>query len=137
MDEPWYREGLRFACTQCGRCCTGEPGNVWISEEEIVTLAARLGIDEAAFRRRYTVERRKGISLTEKSNNDCVFYQRDHGCTVYEDRPRQCRTWPFWRCNLGEPEDWRLAGEECPGVDRGPVHDAEAIRRIAADDGLP
>ena len=27
--EPWYRDGLRFQCTQCGNCCTGDPGVVW------------------------------------------------------------------------------------------------------------
>ena len=21
--QPWYREGLRFECTQCGACCSG------------------------------------------------------------------------------------------------------------------
>ena len=28
--EPWYRDGLRFACTRCGACCTGAPGYVWV-----------------------------------------------------------------------------------------------------------
>ena len=26
----WYADGLRFTCTQCGNCCTGQPGFVWI-----------------------------------------------------------------------------------------------------------
>ena len=40
--EPWYADGLNFTCTQCGNCCTGGPGFVWISREEIVRLAAHL-----------------------------------------------------------------------------------------------
>lgn len=32
---PWYAPGLSFTCTQCGNCCTGEPGVVWVSDEEI------------------------------------------------------------------------------------------------------
>ena len=32
---PWYAAGLRFFCTQCGDCCSGAPGFVWVNEEEI------------------------------------------------------------------------------------------------------
>jgi hypothetical protein len=56
---------------------------------------------------------------------------------VYEDRPRQCRTWPFWRINLASREDWAGAAAGCPGMDRGELHPAERIAETAADDGLP
>ena len=36
---PWYRDGLAFSCTRCGACCTGAPGYVWVSAEEIEQLA--------------------------------------------------------------------------------------------------
>ena len=39
---PWYADGLRFACTRCGNCCTGPPGAVWINEAEARQLARRL-----------------------------------------------------------------------------------------------
>jgi Fe-S-cluster containining protein len=137
VSEPWYREGLRFACTRCGHCCTGEPGNVWISESEIEVIAERLGVSPQTMRDRYTTPRRRGVSLNEKSNNDCVFWSAGQGCTVYDIRPKQCRTWPFWRVNLRGPEDWADAGRACPGIDRGPIHDVQHIARTAADDGLP
>ncbi|MFM7740581.1 MAG: YkgJ family cysteine cluster protein, partial [Planctomycetota bacterium] len=28
--EPWYKDGLRFQCSQCGDCCTGGAGYVWV-----------------------------------------------------------------------------------------------------------
>ena len=31
-QQAWYSEGLRFECTQCGACCSGEPGYVWVDE---------------------------------------------------------------------------------------------------------
>src|SRR5437762_2532036 len=43
MGEPWYRDGLRFRCTRCGHCCTGAPGYVWVTPEELQALADFLG----------------------------------------------------------------------------------------------
>ena len=137
---PWYAEGLRFSCTQCGKCCTGEPGFTWISEAEIAALAEHLGVDRAEFLQRYTKtafrdgEQRK--SLTEKPGGDCVFFIRGVGCTVYELRPKQCKTWPFWGRLVASKTDWEVAARECPGMNRGAIHDAQTIRRTAADDGL-
>ena len=43
MSEPWFKDGLRFTCTGCGDCCSGAPGFVWVSEEDIERLANHLG----------------------------------------------------------------------------------------------
>src|SRR5262249_1390597 len=39
MSEPWYQDGLRFECTRCGKCCSGFPGFVWVSEAELQAIA--------------------------------------------------------------------------------------------------
>ena len=44
MPRLWYRDGLQFECTQCGNCCTGDPGYVWVTPEEIKAIAAKDGI---------------------------------------------------------------------------------------------
>ncbi|TVR13686.1 MAG: YkgJ family cysteine cluster protein [Planctomycetota bacterium] len=137
-SQPWYAEGLQFSCTRCGNCCGGAPGYCWVSEDEIVALAQRLGMSVEAFRTRYTRHiKGRGISLQEKRNYDCVFFERGRGCSVYEDRPRQCRTWPFWQPNLASREDWQEASAGCPGMDQGERHDVGTIIAIASDDGLP
>lgn len=140
-QSPWYEDGLRFACTRCGNCCGGAPGNVYVSELEIDALAERLGLDRAAFIRRYTrrIRRSDGphVSLIEQPNYDCIFFRRGSGCTIYEDRPKQCRTWPFWRGNIEYREDWETAAEDCPGIGRGDRWSADHIATTAADDGLP
>ena len=41
---PWYKKGLKFECTQCGNCCTGAPGFVWVNKAEIDAMAGELGI---------------------------------------------------------------------------------------------
>ena len=50
MDEkPWFEKGLRFECTQCGNCCTGAPGYVWVNREEIAALAKSFSMSVASF----------------------------------------------------------------------------------------
>jgi Fe-S-cluster containining protein len=141
VTQPWYAAGLAFACTRCGNCCTGAPGHTYVSEAEIDRLSARLGMDRATFiatyARRVWRNGAQHVSLKDKPNHDCIFWAKGVGCTVYEDRPRQCRTWPFWRANLHTRDDWEDAARGCPGMNRGAVRTATDISAIAADDGLP
>ena len=129
-EKPWYHGGLRFRCSQCGDCCTGAPGFVWVNKYEIATLARRLDMDEEEFERRYV--KKVGIrkSLEEFANGDCVFFDSEtRKCTVYEDRPRQCRTWPFWDSNLRSPATWQETCEVCPGSGQGKLYQLEAIEK--------
>ncbi len=132
--EPWYVAGLAFECTGCGQCCAGpEEGYVWITDEEIVTIAEHLGISEKQMRSDYVRKAGGRRSLVERpGNNDCIFLtQTDTGrqCRIYSLRPMQCRTWPFWPSNLRDCDDWTLAGMRCGGINRGPIHDCDEIER--------
>jgi uncharacterized protein len=129
MSEPWYKDGLRFRCTQCGDCCTGEPGYVWVNAEEIAAIADFRGdpVEEATGL--YTRLTPSGRTLREKPNGDCVFYEHGRGCTIYPVRPRQCRTWPFWASNVETPSDWERTCSVCPGSGQGELIPAEEITR--------
>jgi Fe-S-cluster containining protein len=105
-DEPWYQDGLRFECTRCGNCCTGAPGFVWVSSEEIAALARLLKEPVATVKALYTRVVSRGRTLREKANGDCVFFEQGKGCTVYSERPRQCRTWPFWESTTRDRVAW-------------------------------
>ncbi|MGC4003917.1 MAG: YkgJ family cysteine cluster protein [Pirellulales bacterium] len=130
--EPWYaKEGLKFTCTECGDCCTGAPGVVWVSPEEIAAFAKRLAMDVTDFETKYVRKVGNRKSLTEYENGDCVFLV-DRKCTVYEDRPRQCRTWPFWDSNIKSPKAWAETCESCPGSGVGKVFTVEEILERAA-----
>jgi Fe-S-cluster containining protein len=128
-DEPWYRDGLRFACTQCGHCCTGDPGFVWVNDEEVAALAKFRGEPLREVVGLYTRKARGRVTLREKANGDCVFYEAGKGCTVYPVRPRQCRTWPFWESNLESPEAWQKTEGICPGSGHGELIPADEITR--------
>jgi Fe-S-cluster containining protein len=135
-DDLWYKEGLRFECLRCGGCCSGFSGTVRVTDHEIRALALRLKLPEAEFRNSYTRSVGGGvISLIEKENRDCIFFDKEQGCTVYEDRPRQCRTWPFWRSNIYSPERWKRGTERCPGMNRGMLHGADLIKETSENDG--
>ncbi len=129
MSEPWYADGLRFTCTQCGKCCTGEPGFVWVGDADIAAIAGHLGRPIEEVRGLHTKQAHRGRSLREKANGDCVFWERGTGCTVYPVRPPQCRTWPFWGSNVAAPEDWERTKEVCPGSGQGELISADEIGR--------
>src|SRR3954447_17828467 len=128
-SEPWYKDGLRFTCTMCGKCCTGEPGFVWVTDEELAALAAFLGVPADEVRALHTRKSRGRRTLREKANGDCVSYDRKKGCTVYPVRPAQCRTWPFWESNVDSPEAWERTTQICPGSGEGELIPAEEITR--------
>jgi hypothetical protein len=130
---PWYQDGLRFQCTDCGDCCTGASGYVWVNQAEVTAIADRLGLTLEKYESRYI--RRVGIrrSLVEYANGDCVFFDsHSRKCTVYTDRPRQCRTWPFWKSNLNTPQSWGDTCVHCPGSGRGKLYQLAEIEKQAA-----
>lgn len=134
--RPWYEHGLAFACTRCGNCCTGAPGYVWVSLQEMHALATRLGLTLDAFSRQYVRLVGDRFSLIERPNGECVFWHPADGCQVYPDRPTQCRTWPFWPAHLHTLESWQRTQTFCPGTRQGPlvpIHEIEAQARRAAE----
>jgi hypothetical protein len=118
--DVWYAEGLQFECTQCGNCCSGAPGYVWTTLDDMQRIADYLKQSFDDFTRTYVRRIGGRYSLTEKANYDCSFLTRDAqgkaGCSIYPVRPMQCRTWPFWDDNLKAPNAWDRAASRCPGM---------------------
>jgi Fe-S-cluster containining protein len=130
-EDPWYQGGLAFTCTQCGACCTGAPGYVWVNDEEIEALAAFRGLTLDDFGRKFVRQVGDRLSLVERPGGDCIFWDKKIGCTVYSARPIQCQTWPFWPENLASREDWDHVTGICPGSGEGRVYGVEEIQMIA------
>ncbi len=125
----WYREGLKFECTQCGGCCSGEPGAVWVNSEEVLALAEHMQMDEASFRSKFVRKIDNRFSLVEYPDGDCIFLDpKSRGCLVYEARPIQCRTWPFWGSNLKTKMDWEQTCQVCPGAGVGKLYTLDQIQ---------
>lgn len=130
---PWYQEGLRFECTGCGGCCTGFPGYVWVTDEEIMLMAERMQMSFKDFSMKYTRFVDGRVSLRENAvSYDCVFLEDKKRCGLYDLRPKQCKTFPFWPQNIETPEAWNEIALHCEGIgpDR-PIVNLETIQKNA------
>ncbi|NLG41897.1 MAG: YkgJ family cysteine cluster protein [Phycisphaerae bacterium] len=141
-DTPWYSAGIAFSCAQCGNCCSGAPGYVWVTLQEAGQIADALSLKLSDFTRRYTRRVGSRLSLIELKGGDCVFLVRTPdgltNCKVHDVRPVQCRTWPFWQSNLSSPKAWERAGRGCPGMNHGRIHPLPTIRTcLSANADLP
>jgi Fe-S-cluster containining protein len=123
MQELIKQDGFKYAfnpkaCEDCGgRCCIGESGYIWVTLQEIKGLCDSQNIPIDEFITKYLRKIGYRYSLKESKFGDgyrCVFFDTDKKqCSVYEYRPSQCRTFPFWdhfKNNIREVE------EECPGI---------------------
>ncbi|MCY2974416.1 MAG: YkgJ family cysteine cluster protein [Planctomycetota bacterium] len=131
IEFPWYQSGLAFECTQCGNCCSGpETGYVWVTDEEIDRLAVAMDMEDdvEGFKQKFVRQVLASQSLVEYSDGDCIFLDpKTRECMVYEARPVQCRTWPFWPQTVSSPADWARAAKGCPGCNHGPVYELPTI----------
>lgn len=121
----FYREReVRFECTGCGQCCLGHPDEHYIelAPGEAKTIRRYLDLDKKTFKRDYLVEL-PGIGRGLKINQQgrCVLLDENLRCSVYEARPRQCRTYPFWPELMQSVEVWDGEASRCEGINQGRV----------------
>jgi len=141
-------ESVGFECTRCGECCTADgdqPHTATVFPDEIRTLqdagdrawdeVARpmpFGLDEAGEGETFE------WALQTDACGDCVFYEETDeqgACTVHDDRPLICQTYPFSLDPTPEdsdPEPPTEAGQMGSVVDRIGVleiHECEGVGR--------
>ncbi|QKF82464.1 YkgJ family cysteine cluster protein [Halarcobacter ebronensis] len=118
------KEGFNFAfdpkgCESCqGNCCIGESGNIWINKEEMINLSEylKISLDEVMFS--FLEKRGYKYSIKEtkvaENNYACVFFDLERrACSIYEVRPVQCRTFPFWDYFKTKEDEVK---KECPAI---------------------
>jgi len=130
-EAPWFAAGLRFSCRRCGACCTGSPGYVWVGPGEVGALAAAHGMEPHEFLARYARPVDGAWSLCEEADGRCVLFEPGRGCSAYESRPVQCRTWPFWARIVATRRAWEREAAGCPGMNSGELVAADRIERLA------
>lgn len=125
---------IGFRCTRCGDCCRGlgtDGSLVMAGRDEVERIAGALAssLEEVAEPYPEVVEVRGvrcrfGWALRRDDEGACRLHD-GHGCSVYNNRPHLCRTYPFML------DGDRLIVSECPGIG-SPLTGEEALS-IARD----
>ena len=128
----FFDQGIRFKCRRCGICCTGAPGTIYVSAEEIRIIANHLGLSKAQLHVRYLYPFKDSFSIREDEQGNCLFFEgiSNHGCAIYPVRPLQCRSFPFWFSNMRSERRWQEIASQCPGIGEGRVYGRDEILSI-------
>jgi len=118
LTDEIHRTG--FSCLMCGRCCSrGEDDDnlVLVSAPEIRAIMDFTGRpwDEIAEPYPEWMPAEGGGKFTlawclRRTDEACIFLDKNKRCTIYPARPLICRTYPF------ALEEGRLSVYVCPGL---------------------
>ncbi len=129
---------FKFECQETckGQCCKpGWTGSnfIFLTEDDTTKIELHTGFDRKQFSKigefDWTRFSKKKIETRYMSN--CQFL-KDGRCGIYEARPVQCRTFPYWPENLNAKK-WSELKKECPGIDMGPIKQDDEQNQIASE----
>jgi Fe-S-cluster containining protein len=124
-DKPGRKNlNIKTSCTRCGTCCTSN-SPVLLKDDLPLIISGVLSYDNL-----YTI--REGELMKSHDNEtyeasmdiikikgkkgtaECVFYDGEAGCKIYENRPAQCRIFNCWSSHeeLTGLEEKRLLRKE-------------------------
>lgn len=126
-SQPWWHQGIQFQCQGSGKCCVSRDGYgyVYVTLEDRRRFAKHFGITTQEFTKKYC-DKDEGIWKLRDFDENCRFLDGKK-CSVYEARPTQCRTWPFWPEVLNARTWSKEVAAYCPGVGKGKVWSKEEI----------
>lgn len=111
---------FHFDCHRCGNCCRVGHGHVWVEEDDLEQMAAAKQMTSEAFVERFVYAKDGRLSLREEENGACSLLDGSNRCSIYESRPAQCRTFPYWPQLAREGPELDMASAYCPGIQRFP-----------------
>lgn len=140
---------MRFECQKSceGKCCKpawdGKAYFVFLTKADREKLVMFLGqpiryfaIKAEFTSTRFTKETTKQWVLNNDFNKPCRFLKNGR-CSVYEARPTQCRTFPFWPELMVNLKTYNEVKKDCPGIGKGnDVTHAQLAEQIEADKEL-
>lgn len=125
------RSGVQFECISgCVKCCA-IPGKVFVTEDDVPRLAGHFNLSHDECKKQHLKHFWGEVyEFKYPESKPCAFLG-ETGCAIYDARPTQCRTFPFWPENMKDPVIWTGIGRMCPGVGRGRQFTIEEILEIA------
>jgi Fe-S-cluster containining protein len=83
-ENVWWKDGLTFGCTGCGRCCQNE-GEVWFDTDEVYDLCELLNMSHEQVLDRYAESIITGwvkVKSKDASDTACVFLGKNNNCII-------------------------------------------------------
>ena len=120
---------FKFKCTECGDCCR-RPGIVEFDSQDFKETLAFLSLTRREFIAKYYCTEEEGdlVTLWVEEGRPCEFLHENR-CSIFQVRPKQCRTYPFWEALLSEA-NWKAEAADCPGIGDGPEYTEAEIQHI-------
>lgn len=121
---------MRFQCQEScgGKCCSRSKTNsgayVFLTRSDIADIEKATGKSEQDFSERLEFDstrftRKKTTQAVLKMNgNDCTFFEKGK-CKIFQNRPIQCKTFPFWPETV-KAYKWSKLKNFCIGIGKGP-----------------
>lgn len=78
-------------CLQCANCCKNYSPR--FKTPDVKRISRVLGLRESAFIEKYLVVDEEGDFVV--NTKPCPFLGDDNFCSIYEDRPSDCRRFPY------------------------------------------
>lgn len=131
-NKNWWDEGVRFECQGSGKCCVshGEYGFVFLTRKDRMRMAKHLGLSLSEFTKKHCDQQGSAFHLKEDPQDLNCRFLNGKQCGIYEARPIQCRTWPFWP-EVMNTKTWKKeVAAFCPGVGKGRVWPKSEIKQL-------
>ncbi|HEX6169430.1 MAG TPA: YkgJ family cysteine cluster protein [Chitinophagaceae bacterium] len=81
----------KIDCLQCANCCKNYSPR--FKTPDIKRISKVLGLRESAFIEKYLLVDEEGDFIV--NTRPCPFLGADNFCSIYEDRPSDCRRFPY------------------------------------------
>ena len=131
-----YKKGIKFECQGSSNCCVsrGSYGYVYLRNKDIRRLSKFKNLTFNNFVELYCDKTDGFIHFKEERKDlKCQFLDKKK-CSVYEARPTQCRTWPFWSENMNSKTWNEEITKFCPGINKGKIFTEKEINKIIIED---
>lgn len=118
---------IKFECQRCGNCCTCD-GYVFLSKLDYKRLLASKKFTAEELSKKYLTKVGYRLAFIDQADGACIFWDKiNKACKIYDLRPTQCRTYPFWLSILNDNEKLEEEKSFCPGIGKGKTYNKQQI----------
>ena len=129
IEKKLIEKGIKFKCQGSSNCCVsrGTYGYVYLTKNDLLRFSKYFKISTLLFKKKYCQYSDGYMHLKEVNKNGNCIFLKEKKCTIYNARPTQCRTWPFWKENMNAKNWSNNIKNFCPGIGKGKKYSYDQI----------